>query len=84
MKHKTWSPTPTEQSMLIFMEEHEPQLLAELKAEGKLPEHLREYSRWHHDTVDRIAEQMGGGANAEACAREAVRGMAFEGRLPYE
>jgi len=70
--------------MLIFMQEHEPQLYAELKAEGKLAEHLREYSCWHHDMVDRIAEQMGGGANAEACAREAVRGMAFEGRLPYE
>ncbi|MCL2531551.1 MAG: hypothetical protein FWE40_05280 [Oscillospiraceae bacterium] len=84
MNNKTWSPTPTEQSMLIFMEEHEPQLLAELKAEGTLQEHLREHARWHHDTVDRIAEQMGGGANAEACAREAVRGMVFEGRLPYE
>jgi len=84
MNNKTWSPTSTEQSMLIFMQEHEPQLYAELKTEGALQEHLHEYSRWHHDMVDRIAEQMGGDANAEACAREAARGMAFEGRLPYE
>gem|GEM_PF-5060182 len=49
-----------------------------------LTEHLRDYSHWHHDMVDRIAEQMGGSTNAEACAREAVRGMAFEERQPYE
>ena len=41
-------------------------------------------SHWYHDKVDMITEQMGGSANAAACAREIVRGMAFEGREPYE
>jgi hypothetical protein len=70
--------------MLDFMKENQPELYAELKAEGTLPEYLRDYSYWYHDKVDMITEQMGGDANAAACAREIVRGMAFEGREPYE
>ena len=83
-KQTSWSSTPVQQSMLIFMKEHEPELYAELKAEGTLQEYLRDYSHWHHDKVDIITEQMGGSANAAACAREIVRAMVFEGREPYE
>lgn len=83
-EQKSWYPTPVQESMLIFMKEQQPQLYAELKAEGKLQEHLREQAHWYYDKVYMITEQMGGSANAAACAREIVRGMSFEGREPYE
>jgi len=83
-EQKSWYPTPVQQSMLDFMKEQQPQLYAELKAEGTLQEYLREQAHWYHDKVDMITQQMGGDANAAACAREIVRGMAFEGREPYE
>ena len=83
-EHQTWSPTPVQRSMLDFMKEQQPQLYAELKAEGSLQEYLREQAHWYHDKVDMITEQMGGDANAAACAREIVRAMSFEGREPYE
>jgi len=83
-EHKTWSPTPVQRSMLDFMKECQPDLYVELKAEGSLQEYLREQAHWYHDKVAMITEQMGGDANAAACAREIVRGMAFEGREPYE
>ena len=63
-EQKSWYPTPVQRSMLDFMKEQQPQLYAELKAEGKLQEHLRNYSHWYHDKVDMITEQMGGTANA--------------------
>jgi hypothetical protein len=83
-EQKSWYPTPVQRSMLDFMKESQPQLYAELRAEGTLQEHLRDYSHWYHDKVDMITEQMGGSANAAACAREIVRAMSFEGREPYE
>ena len=83
-EQKTWYPTPVQWSMLDFMKEQQPQLYAELRAEGTLQEHLRDYSHWYHDKVDMITEQMGGSANDAAFAREIVRAMSFEGREPYE
>jgi len=57
-EQKSWYPTPVQRSMLDFMKEQQPQLYAELSAEGKLQEHLRDYSHWYHDKVDMITEQI--------------------------
>jgi hypothetical protein len=63
---------------LAFMKEHEPQLYVELVEQDKLVEYLLGFSGEFNEQVDFIAGQMGGDANARACAREIVYAQTFE------
>ena len=63
---------------LAFMKEHELELYVELVEQDRLVEYLRGFSSEFKEQVNFIANQMGGDANAQACAREIAYAQAFE------
>lgn len=63
---------------LEFMKENEPWLYVELAEQDRLEEYLQNFSREMQEQIATIAHQMGGDANAEACAREIVYAQTFE------
>lgn len=65
--------SPMAQSKLDYMKEHQPELYLELVRQGTLNEYLKEFSSRVSEMTERIAQQMGGDANAYACAREFMR-----------
>jgi len=65
-------------STLEFMKEHQPELYAELLHSGKLESYIMQTQREMAEQTEFIAQQMGGDANAQACAREIVRTQMYE------
>ena len=62
------------------MWEHELESLGKMIESGELGDYLKAFSQEAASLTTTIAEQMGGGAYAEACAREVARAYMFEGR----
>lgn len=73
-------PAPMQKAKIRYMWEHEREALGQMIESGELDTYLRNFSREATSMTVTIAEQMGGGAYAEAMAREVARAYVFEGR----
>ena len=70
---------PMQKVKIRYMWEHERDALGLMIENGELATYLQGFSHEAANMTATIAEQMGGGAYAEAMAREVARAYLFEG-----